>query len=148
MVGSRGRERGLAVIVALASVPASAQPSHTKSSVRLNSVVIERNGALAHQVSGDETTATCSRFRLTTADAREFFAKAVPVDAERYGHDLDASNCVVTGKATMVGGASGHWTIDLERRGELVLSDGKRHYYYCAKCSARQYDEVDARTVP
>ncbi len=138
----------LALILSIGTVPAVARPDHTKSSIQSSSVTIEKNGALAHVVSGNETAATCASFRLTAADVREFFARAKRVSAMTYGHQLDASNCVVTGTAIMTNGVSGRWTIDLERRGEILLVDRTRQYYYCATCSSRLYDEVDTDKAP
>lgn len=130
------------VLTILAATPIAASSSHLGVHVDLNSVVIDKAGVLTRRLSGDETAATCSRFRLSAADARAFFAAAKPVGAEIHGH-LDGSNCVTMGRARMHGGTPGNWVIDLERRGELILADGHRRYYYCAKCRSSRYDDVD-----
>ncbi len=137
----------LALMLAVMASSAPGEPRHGSLFVNMNSVAVEKNGQLVRQVSGDETAATCSHFRLTASDAREFFTKATPVDAATYGHDLPGSNCVAAGRATTIGGTRGRWVIDLERRGELVLANGKRQYYYCAKCSSARYDEADPDAV-
>lgn len=128
--------KGVAATLALCLAAAGA-------SIEVVSVVaVDRAGVLAHRVSGDETAQTCRRFRLTQRDAREFFAKAVPVQQQVYEH-LDGSNCVTLGHLRRADGSSGRWTIDLERRGELILASGRRLLFYCGRCTSPRYDEAD-----
>ena len=93
-------------------------------------------------MSGDETAAACTRFRLTSADVAGFFAKARPVDERAYNHDLEMSPCYAAGAIRLADGTGGTWTIDEARRGLLVRRDGSRAYLFCAACSTPPFDEA------
>ncbi len=107
----------------------------------VNSLVIKENGAWYEGVSGDETPEMCAEFILRKSDVREFFQRARRVSYAKYHVDLDMSRCHATGDILFVNGDRGAWMIDLERRGVLTLSDGRKLYFYCTKCRAKVFDD-------
>jgi hypothetical protein len=107
----------------------------------IKSIVIRENGAWYEGVSGDETPEMCAKFILNQSDLREFFHRARRVSSFKYWSELDMSRCHATGDIAFVNGDRGSWMIDLERRGVLTLSDGRKFYFYCTKCRATVFDE-------
>jgi hypothetical protein len=130
----------IALVVAIAAVITAAAPP-----VAVDRVVITRNGARSDEVSGDETTAVCRRFRLDAADVRRYFASAARVDQHAFIHDLDESRCHAAG-TLRIAGRSARWFIDRERRGSLTFPDGSARYFYCLACRSPRFDEVDDET--
>jgi hypothetical protein len=132
-----------AIVMLMAAVDAMAA---TPAASKVIAMSITRNGARSNAVSGDETAAQCSRFKLTPRDVHEFFAKAVRASVREYTHDLEMSRCYAEGTIAFANGVKGRWFIDLERRGELVLpgarSDANSIFYYCKRCAAPPFDDV------
>ena len=109
---------------------------------RVTAADITTNGARGDGVSGDETAASCATFRLRPKDVRQYFAVAEGVDARAYHHDLEMSRCHAEGVVRFRNGERGRWSIDRERRGLVVLREGKTVYLYCPRCTARVFEPV------
>jgi hypothetical protein len=107
----------------------------------IKSVIVMENGAWHNGVSGDETPEMCAAFILRKSDVTEFFRRARRVSYFKYWNGLDMSRCHATGEISFVNGDRGSWMIDLERRGVLTVSDGRKFYFYCTKCRAKVFDE-------
>lgn len=122
-------------------VSSAASATALAASPTVIKVTITQNGARSNSVSGDETAAMCSRFRLTPAAVRQYFARSVRASTREYSHDLEMSRCYAAGTVTFSDGTNGHWFIDLERRGELILAGNRRVFYYCKSCTSPPFDE-------
>jgi len=105
-------------------------------------LTITTNGARSDDVSGDETAASCAEFRLRPRDVWAYFAATLPVDARAYHHDLEMSRCRAGGAIRLRNGERGQWSIDRERRGLVMLEDGRPFYLYCPRCTAKVYEPV------
>lgn len=126
---------------AIAQVP-SPDPAAQRLPSRVAAVTITTNGARSDGVNGDETAAYCAAFRLRPRDVLDYFAVARPVDTRAYQHDLEMSRCQAAGGIRLRNGERGHWLIDQERRGLVVLEDGRAIYLYCPRCTAKVYEPV------
>lgn len=105
--------------------------------------VVTKAGVRIQDISGQETTELCRKFRLTSSDVRTYFALAERVSDRAYNHDLEMSQCRSLGYIRK--GRSGKrssWSIDMERRGMITDASGKQIYYYCRRCSNPLFDEV------
>ena len=86
----------------------------------------------AHGV--DEGNASiCEDFRLTDAQAAEFFAKAVPTTPEEIHDDYDTLPCWAQG-ATEVGGTKTTWKIRAGGTAEVTDANGDVTYLGCKNC--------------
>ena len=123
-----------------AAMPAMAEPARLPASV--SAVSITANGARGDDVSGDETAATCARFRLRVRDVRAFFRLARPVDERAYYHDLKMSRCRAEGRVTFADGRRGRWRIDRERRGLVLLPGRAPVLLHCPRCTTRAFEPI------
>lgn len=102
-------------------------------------VNITANGAWSDRVSGDETPEFCRAFQLSPAEVKQYFQRSRQVSERAYAHDLDASRCRAAGKLRLKDGSEGEWAIDLDRRGLLILKDGRSAYFHCSACTAAAF---------
>lgn len=121
---------------------ARSEPLAWRATGPATSITITANGARSLDVSGEETAAACSRFLLRAKDVREFFKVAQPVDFRAYHHDLEMSRCHARGRIRFADGSGGHFWIDRERRGRLLLTSGRTIFLYCRRCTARLFEPV------
>jgi hypothetical protein len=121
---------------------ARAEPSPAWLPAAVAAVSITANGARGNDVSGDETAAMCSRFRLQLRDVRAYFARAQPVDARAYHHDLEMSRCHAEGRVAFVNGQRGRWRIDQERRSLVLLPGRVPILLYCPRCTTPAFAPV------
>jgi len=149
------REIPLAILtglffISLSAIPAPAggnatNDEETSGSIRpykvasIKSVVIEKTGAWADEVYSDETPDDCAKFKLSERDVRDFFRLAKQIDHETYGAYYLPSRCYAAGEIAFVNGDRGTWRIDFERRGVLILSDGRKLYFFCSACRSRAF---------
>ena len=135
-----------ALLALMAHAPLA--PAQAKGSSDKITVTVTGNGLRSDSVSGDETVASCGRFRLTARQVRGYFMKATTVDDRAYNHDLDMSRCYATGTVRLPGGDGGTWSIDRARRGVLVRRDGSHRYMVCTACPAPPFEELDPDDAP
>lgn len=113
-------------------------PSYKVS--RIRSVHIRENGAWAKDLSSsDETESECSAFVLCEKDVRDFFRSSRPIDWYTWDY-LPYTRCHAIGEITFVNGDKGRWFIDRNRRGSLMLADGRLGYFYGEKARAKVFD--------
>lgn len=128
------------LVVPLLAARAEAPPAGLPAPV--TSLSIAANGLRGEDVSGEETAADCARFRLRRRDVAEFLARARPVDARAYHHDLEMSRCHARGTLRLADGRRGRWRIDRERRGAILLDGAGPVYLHCPGCAARGFEPV------
>jgi hypothetical protein len=108
----------------------------------VKSVIINQNGAFTGDISGNETPDTCSEFKLTEAEVKDFFSSARASSRRENLIDADMSNCFADGMLTLQDGNQAGWSIDQARRGEIRVtrpSGGAVLYYYCATCFSKKF---------
>ncbi len=102
---------------------------------------IQENAAWSDALSSsDEPKESCSSFTLTEADVRDYFRRAARVDWALWNY-LPYSRCYARGEVTFTHGGRGAWHIDRNRRGKLVLSDGRVGYFYGKQARAKVFEE-------
>lgn len=134
---------GIVAAAVMAGCAPTTAREQQREAVALPAVTITANGARSAGLSGDETAATCTRFRLSPAQVTAFFAQARPVDERAYNHDVAMSPCYAAGTIRLADGDGSTWTIDEARRGQLVRPDGSRRYLYCAACPTPPFEEAE-----
>lgn len=105
----------------------------------IKSVVIEKTGAWTDEVYSDEAPDDCARFKLSDRDVHDFLRRAKQIDYEAFGAYYLASRCYAAGEIAFVNGDRGTWRIDFERRGVIILSDGRKLYFFCSACRSRAF---------
>lgn len=103
---------------------------YKRSPVR--TVVIEANAAKS--AAGQGSPDDCSRFVVTEAQVKQYFARARSVSQRAYSHDLDWSPCVASGSLTLADGRQAQWGVQQYGLGWLYI-DHRRTYFHCGKCS-------------
>ena len=107
------------------------QPRPFKRS-RVRDVRIDENGAKSP--AGQGAPDDCSRFVVSQAQVRQYFAKARTVSQRAYSHELDWSPCVASGTLALADGRRGQWGVQQYGLGWLYI-DQRRTYFHCKTCS-------------
>jgi hypothetical protein len=87
---------------------------------------------IGHGVDGGDA-GICEDFRLTDAQAQEFFSKAVPVTAEQIHDDYEVLPCWVQG-TTEKGTEKTTWKIRAGGTADITDSKGDVTYLGCKTC--------------
>jgi hypothetical protein len=99
--------------------------------------VASRQTAPAIHVTGHGTdpgnASICEGFRLTDAQAREFFVKAQAVTAEQIHDDYDVLPCWAAG-TTRNGAETTTWKIRAGGTAEVTAANGDVTYFGCRTC--------------
>jgi hypothetical protein len=107
------------------------QPRPFKRS-RVREVVIEENGTKSP--AGQGAADDCSRFVVSEAQVRQYFARARTVSQRAYSHELDWSPCVASGTLSLADGRRAQWGVQQYGLGWLYI-DQRRTYFHCKTCS-------------
>jgi hypothetical protein len=99
---------------------------------RVRDVLIEENGAKSLAAEG--TPDDCSRFVVSEAQVRQYFARARTISQRAYSHELDWSPCVASGTLALADGRRAQWGVQQYGLGWLYI-DQRRTYFHCRTCS-------------
>lgn len=105
---------------------------------RISKITIEENGAGTKQASGE--MADCSRFKLSPAQARRYFARAYAVTDEADARaKLDWSPCSASGSVVFANGKTAHWQIGQTQSGALIWDAGTTQTLFCPACRFKPF---------
>ncbi len=104
---------------------------------RIQHVSIIENGATSP--AEPESTATCSRFRLTESQVRRYFAKARSANPSDVHYTLDWSPCSASGTLVFQNGKAARWSITQSRAGSLTMDNGEEITLYCPTCKFKPF---------
>ena len=90
----------------------------------IRNVPTEVNG-----LSTDNNSNICSTFNLTSSEVFDYFANAKRISFGLYDYRFE-TGCYAMGSIVFNNGDQGKWTIDRNRLGTLLLSDGRWAYFY------------------
>lgn len=76
----------------------------------------------------------CERFIVTQAEISTFLHRADGVSAQDAMHMLNWTPCLAAGRVGFVDGRTGRWSVNLSRKGWLMMDDGQEINLYCPKC--------------
>ena len=99
------------------------------------SVVIKENAAKS--LPGQDTPDDCSRFVVTAAQVKQYYARARPVSKRAHSHELDWSPCVANGRLKLADGRSARWGVQQYGLGWLYIHH-RLYYFHCEKCKLVQ----------
>jgi len=139
--------RNKLILLALALASPEQSPARTvavSSGFPASHIIILKNGIRSPDVSGDETDASCVRFRLTPNGVRLYFKRARRVTEAGYFHDLPMSPCRSSGTLRRTNGTNAAWSVDSARRGWIADRDGPPVYLFCITCAGPHFEPLDA----
>ncbi|GIX24592.1 MAG: hypothetical protein KatS3mg122_1823 [Caldimonas sp.] len=95
-------------------------------------VVITEN---AQRIAPDvDTDLRCDRFAVTQREIATFLRRAQAVSAQDAMHVLNWTPCRASGRVGFVDGRTGHWSVNLSRKGWLRMDDGQEIHMVCPEC--------------
>lgn len=76
----------------------------------------------------------CDRFSVTQHEIATFVRRAQGVSAQDAMHLLNWTPCLASGRVGFADGRTGRWSVNLSRKGWLLMDDGQEIHLYCPRC--------------